>query len=57
MAMISDIPINSDRNTARTPHVSEPIITIRTADFVVAKPPDVMGFSIKVILKAVAQKE
>jgi hypothetical protein len=55
--MISDIPINSDRNTARTPHVSEPIITIRTADFVVAKPHDVMGVSIKVILKAVAQKE
>jgi hypothetical protein len=49
MAMISDIPIISDRKTARTPHVSEPSITIRIADFVAAKLPDVIAVSIKVI--------
>ncbi len=49
MAMISDIPIISDRNRAKIPHVSDPIITIRMADFVVAKLPHVIGVSIKVI--------
>jgi len=47
--MISDIPIISDSKTARKPHVSEPIITIRMADFVAAKLPDVIAVSIKVI--------
>lgn len=49
MAMINDSPIISDRNTAKTPHVSEPIITIRIADFVAAKSADVISVSIKVI--------
>ena len=49
MAMISDIPIISDRKTAKIPHVSEPIISIRMADFVVANLPHVIGVSIKVI--------
>ena len=49
MAMISDSPIINDRNTAKTPHVSEPIITIRIADFVAAKSPDVISVSIKVV--------
>ena len=49
MAMISDSPIISDRKTAKTPQLSEPIITIRIADFVVAKSPDVISVSIKVV--------
>jgi hypothetical protein len=47
--MISDIPITSDRETAKTPQVSEPIITIRIADFVAANSPDVIRVDIKVV--------
>lgn len=57
MAMISDSPIISDRKTAKTPQLSEPIITIRIADFVAAKSPDVISVSIKVVFSVVAQKE
>lgn len=49
MAMINDNPIISDSNTAKIPHVNEPIITIRIADFVAAKSADVISVSIKVI--------
>ena len=49
MAMINDSPIISDSNTAKIPHVNEPIITIRIEDFVVAKSADVISVSIKVI--------
>lgn len=49
IATISDSPIISDRKTAKTPQLSEPIITIRIADFVVAKSPDVIGVTIKVV--------
>jgi hypothetical protein len=48
MAMISDIPISSDRKTANTPQLSEPIISIRIAD-VAAKSLDVMPVGIKVV--------
>jgi hypothetical protein len=37
MAMISDIPIIKDNNTARIPQLSEPTISIRIAGFVAAK--------------------
>ncbi|HZA99938.1 MAG TPA: hypothetical protein VE308_02835 [Nitrososphaera sp.] len=37
MAMISDIPASSHRNTAKTAQLSEPIISIRIAGFVAAK--------------------
>jgi hypothetical protein len=58
MAMISDSPIMNERKIAKTPQLSEPIITIRIADLVVAKSPDVIiSLSIKVILWFVAQKE
>jgi hypothetical protein len=58
MAMISDSPIMNERKIAKTPQLSEPIITIRIADLVVAKSPDVIiSVSIKVILWFVAQKE
>ena len=33
MAMISDIPIRSDKKTARIPQLSEPTISIRIAGF------------------------
>lgn len=49
MAMISDIPISSDRKTANTPQLSEPIISISIADFVAAKSPDVIHVGIKVV--------
>ncbi len=49
MAMISDSPIVSDRKTAKTPQLSELIISIRIADFVAAKLPDVISFNIKVV--------
>jgi hypothetical protein len=49
VAMISDIPTSSDRKTAKTPQLSEPIISIRIADFVAAKSPDVMPVGIKVV--------
>ena len=49
MAMISDRPIISDRKTAKTPQLSEPIITTRIADFVAAKSHDVISVSIKVV--------
>ncbi len=49
IAIISDSPIISDRKTAKRPQLSEPIITIRIADFVAAKSPDVISFSIKVV--------
>ena len=58
MAMISDSPIMSDRRIAKTPQLSEPIITIRIADLLVAKSLDVItSVSIKVIFCFVAQKE
>ena len=50
MAMINDSPIISDSNTAKIPHVNEPSITIRIADFVAAKSADVISVTIKVIL-------
>jgi hypothetical protein len=37
IAMISDIPIRNDNNTARIPQLSEPTISIRIAGFVAAK--------------------
>ncbi len=49
MAMISDSPIISDRKTAKTPQLSEPIITTIIADFVAAKSADVISVSIKVV--------
>lgn len=49
IAIMSDSPIISDRKTAKRPQLSEPIITIRIADFVAAKSPDVITFSIKVV--------
>ena len=57
MAMISDSPNISHRKTAKTPQLSEPIITIRIADFVAAKSPDVMIVNIKVVILVVVQKE
>ena len=57
MAMISDIPISSDRKTANRPQLNEPIISIRIADFVAAKSLDVMPVGIKVVFWIVAQKE
>ncbi|HEU0145126.1 MAG TPA: hypothetical protein VFQ47_10105 [Nitrososphaera sp.] len=47
--MISDSPIISDRKRAKTPQLSEPIITIKIADFVAANSPDVISVSIKVV--------
>ena len=49
MAMISDIPANSHRKTAKTAQLSEPIISIRIAGFVAAKSLDVMPVGIKVV--------
>ena len=49
IAIIIDSPIISDRKTAKRPQLSEPIITVRIADFVAAKSPDVISFSIKVV--------
>lgn len=49
MAMISDIPIRSDRKTAKIPELSEPIISIRITDFVAAKSLDVKPVGIKVV--------
>lgn len=49
IAIISDSPIISDRKTAKRPQPNEPIITMRIADFVAAKSPDVISFGIKVV--------
>ncbi len=49
IAMISDSPIISDRKRAKTPQLSEPIITIKIADFVAANSPDVISVGIKVV--------
>ena len=37
IAMISDIPIRTDKKIAKTPQLSEPTISIRIAGFVAAK--------------------
>lgn len=48
-AMIIDIPTNRDMKTAKTPQLSEPIISVRIADFVAAKSSDVISVDIKVV--------
>ena len=48
-AMMKDIPARSDRKIAKTPQLSEAIISIRIADFVAANLPEVISLGIKVI--------
>ena len=55
--MMIDIPARNDRKTAKTPQMSEAIMSIRIADFVAANLPEVTRFGIKVIFWVVAQKE
>lgn len=47
--MMNDIPARNDRMIAKTPQLSEAIISIRIADFVAAILPEVISFGIKVI--------
>ncbi len=42
MAMISGIPIINDKKIAKTPQLSEPIISMRIAGFVAAKSNNVL---------------
>jgi hypothetical protein len=55
--MMIDIPARSDRKIARTPQLSEAIMSIRIADFVTANLLEVISFDIKVIFQVVGQKE
>ena len=55
--MMIDIPARNDRKIAKTPQMSEAIMSIRIADFVAANLPEVTRFGIKVIFWVVAQKE
>jgi hypothetical protein len=48
-AMMKDIPARNDRKIAKTPQLSEAIISIRIADFVAANLPEVISLGIKVI--------
>ena len=48
-AMMKDIPVTNDRKIAKTPQLSEAIISIRIADFVAANLPEVISLGIKVI--------
>ena len=47
--MMKDIPARNDRKIAKTPQLSEAIISIRIADFVAANLPVVISLGIKVI--------
>jgi hypothetical protein len=55
--MMVDIPTRNDRKIAKTPQMSEAIMSIRIADFVAANLPEVTSFGIKVIFWIVAPKE
>jgi len=55
--MMIGIPARNDRKIAKTPQMSEAIMSIRIADFVAANLPEVTRFGIKVIFWVVAQKE
>ncbi len=44
-----EIPAMNDRKVAKTPQLSEAIMSIRIADFVAANLPEVISFGIKVI--------
>jgi hypothetical protein len=48
-AMRIDIPARNDRKIAKTPQLSEAVMSIRIADFVAANLPEVISFGIKVI--------
>ena len=56
-AMMIGIPARNDRKIAKTPQMSEAIMSIRIADFVGTNLPEVTRFGIKVIFWVVAQKE
>ena len=56
-AMMNDMPTRNDRNIAKTPQLSEAIISIKIADFVAANLPEVISLGIKVIFWFVAQQE
>jgi hypothetical protein len=48
-AMRIDIPARNDRKIAKTPQLSEAVMSIKIADFVAANLPKVITFGIKVI--------
>ena len=48
-AMMNDMPARNDRNIAKTPQLSEAIISIKIADFVAANLTEVISLGIKVI--------
>jgi hypothetical protein len=55
--MMIDIPAKNDRKIAKTPQLSEAIISNRIADFVAANLLELISLGIKVILQVVGQKE
>jgi hypothetical protein len=48
-AMMNDMPTRNERNIAKTPQLSEAIISIKIADFVAANLTEVISLGIKVI--------
>ena len=52
-----DIPARNDRKIAKTPQLSEAIMSNRIADFVAATLLELICLGIKVIFQVVGQKE
>ncbi len=54
---MTDIPATNDRKIAKTPQLSEAIMSNRIADFVAANLVKLISLAIKVIFQVVGQKE